>query len=794
MAPADWDDPAGQSLVAVLAAPDGAGGRVILVVHRGTEPIEVAPPAPAGAWLVLADSADPAHAGPISGESLTVAPRSVLVLAEAIELSRKAAPADTAALSRLAAAAGVSPEWWGVDGARRAVSPDTQRAILSALGLPAESPRQALESLGELAETKDRRPLPPVMVRRVGEAVVVPLRFPAAGAPPRTALRIEAEDGSVRRLIADAEAGAIVAETGRDGRPGGVLQVALPALAVGRYRLVREDAPGAVCSLTIAPPTSFTPAAQGQGRRLFGLSVQLYALARAGDQGIGDFTTLGQLGAAAAARGAATVAINPLHMLFGQIRDRASPYYPSDRRFLDPIYLDLAKLPGATVDPAAAARLSGLEDIDHAAVWALKSAAIEAAFAAAPEPEGLAAFVAAGGDPLRTFAVFQALAEARPELSWRDWPAELRDPSSAAVRAFAEAHPDRVRFHQYAQWLCETQLAEAARTASGLEIGICRDLAVGVAPDGAEAWAKAALLAAGASIGAPPDAFSADGQVWGLPPFSPLALEADGYAHVRDLFAANMRSAGALRIDHVLGLSRQFWVPAGASGADGAYVAWPFQDLLGELAMESERAGCLIVGEDLGTVADGLRETLSAEEVLSYRVLPFEMDQGRFRPASSYPPRALACVSTHDLPPLAGWWAGGEIIERRDLGLLSPPAAAEALAQRALDKRALIDALAEAGLALPGADAGRLTAAEVAPAIHAFVARTPSLLAVAQVEDLAGAERSINLPGTDRERPNWRRRIATPLERLFGPPAAEAILAAISAGRAGFRFGGKPAS
>ncbi len=306
---------------------------------------------------------------------------------------------------------------------------------------------------------------------------------------------------------------------------------------------------------------------------------------------------------------------------------------------------------------------------------------------------------------------------------------------------------------------------------------------MGAAPDGAEAWAHARLQAQGVSIGAPPDPLGALGQNWGLPPYDPHLLRADGYRSLAELFAANMRHAGALRIDHVMGLTRQFWVPEGADGSEGAYVAFPLSDLLGELALESESARCLVIGEDLGTVPEGLRDTLSEARVLSYRVLPFERDGTYFKPPTAYPRLAWACVATHDLPPLAGWWDGLDILERRNLGLLSPADAGLAFAERLADKQALIDALASAGLCAPEVDPSSPLTDELTAAIHAFAARTPSLLAAAQVEDLAGERVAINLPGTDTERPNWRRRIATPLDQLFEGPLAQAILTALRAER-----------
>jgi len=784
--PADWDDPRGQTLVMVLAEPDAGGlDRVAVVTHRSPAAVGVALPQPRDgfAWSVLADSGDPGRAGPLDAAELTVARRSVVVLAEAAAAGRRRAGADPELLGRLAQAAGIAPVWWNLKGERHQVSPDTQQALLAAMGWPAETSQQAVDQLRRLAETYDRRPLPFAIVGRTGETVEVPLRFEASGAPALTWVTVHGEDSEVRRLRVSPQTCREAESTARDGRPCSLLRLELPPLAPGRYRLTREDRPDAVCHLTIAPPTCFAPSALADGRRVFGLSAQLYSVRRRGDQGIGDLTTLGELGVAAAQQGAAMLAINPLHALFDDRRDRASPYYPSDRRFLDPIYLDVEP-----IDPAgsvAASELSNRPTIDYPAVWALKARALEASFARAPDPPGLADFIAENGEALARFATFQAIAETQAGAPWRAWPAGLRDPTSPQVVALARGRGGRVRFHQYLQWLCERRLADAAGEASGLSLGFCRDLAVGAAPDGAEAWSNAALLADGMSIGAPPDQFNAAGQAWGVPPFDPLRLEADGYGHPAELFARNMRHAGAIRIDHVMGLARLFWIPDGAAPAEGAYVAYPMADLLGQLALESTRARCLVVGEDLGTVPAGLRETLAEQQILSYRVLPFERDGSAFRPPGAYPRLALACVSTHDLPPFVGWWENIDIAERLDLNLIHPDEAERAHAERLAEKTALLRALEEAGLIEPGRDVARTPASDVIAAAHAFIAATPSFLALAQVEDLAGERVAVNLPGTDFERPNWRRRLAAPLDELIASEASQAILRAMRAARTG---------
>ncbi len=754
-ASADWDDPSGRTLVMVLAEPtaDSDLDRVVVALHRAHAETEIAvPEARDGhAWMLLADSADPARTGPVATATLALGPRSVTILAEAkTQAPRPRTGTDPVILSRLARAAGVAETWESVDGVRHTVSPDTEKALLAALRLPAGSTQEALESLHRL----ERKPLlPPALVARIGEPIALPLTDQGR----RVWLTIEDETGSVTRLRADGT------------------NATLPDLPMGRYRIRREDAPDTLCTLTVAPRACHWPGALADGRRLTGLSAQVYAIARAGDQGIGDFTTLGELGAQTARHGGAILGINPLHARFADRREWASPYYPSDRRFLDPIYLDL---------PEAADSAPNGPMIDYPGVWAAKAKALEARVAAIGDDPDLAAFIAAGGQALARFATFEAISETRPGQAWRDWPAELRDPASAGVRAFAEANATRVRHHQALQWLCERQLADAAKAASALPLGFGRDLAIGAAPDGAEAWSQSHLLADVVSIGAPPDPLGPNGQIWGLPPFDPNAVRADGYAAPAALFAANVRHAGALRIDHVMGLARQFWIPHGADGSEGAYVAFPLEDLLGVLALESERAGCLIIGEDLGTVPPGLRERMARERLLSYRVLPFEREKsGAFRPPAVYPPVAWGCVATHDLPPLAGWWAGADIDERRRLGLMDAAAEAAARAERSADRAALIAALAEAGLTDSATDPDGPLGDALAAAVHRYIARTPAALAIAQAEDLAGAREAVNLPGTDTERPNWRRRVETPLEQLFDLPRAQAILAAMRAER-----------
>ncbi|MBE7220180.1 MAG: 4-alpha-glucanotransferase, partial [Caulobacteraceae bacterium] len=375
-------------------------------------------------------------------------------------------------------------------------------------------------------------------------------------------------------------------------------------------------------------------------------------------------------------------------------------------------------------------------------------------------------------DALRRFATFEAISEVHPDKHWQIWPDALRRADHPAVAAFAAAHAPRVRFHSYLQWLSDAQLARAAAWAgsAGLSIGFYRDLAVGCAPDGAEAWANPLDYAQGVSVGAPPDPFSASGQVWSLPPPSPLGRHRTGGGLFGNLLESNMRHAGALRIDHAMGLSRLFWVPDGMPGSAGAYVANDFEANLADVALVSHRAQCLVIGEDLGTVQEGFRERLAAEDILAYRVLFFERDDNRFKPARTYPRTAVACVATHDIAPLAGWWRGRDTDERLATGQIDEAAAEAARGARVRERAMLAEAVGQPALA-GGDDFPALSRA-----VHDFVAEAPSMLVVTQAEDLVGEEEGVNLPGTDRERPNWRRRLAATSAEIFDRADREGTL------------------
>ena len=799
MSPAAWSDSSGSLLVAVFAAPrEGGVDRVAAALNRAGASAELAlPPPRAGmAWRVIVDTDAPdAPERPLAiADRCRIAARACLILAEGETPggARSRAP-SAATIDALAGAAGVAADWWDLGGKRTIVSPESKIALLKALGLAAASEDEARDSLGRvLDETRLRRVPPSLLVRR-GET---------ASAPVRAALgtceaRIEREDGSVVEWRAPA--GVAVERTLADGRTVAEQTLALPELPIGRHRLVVD---GVDCALTVAPPACW--GAEDNPSKRFGVTAQLYALRRAGDQGIGDFSTLAETGEAAGGAGAAYLGVSPMHMLFPRDREKASPYYPSDRRFLDPILIDVfdAGLPRdadaeaaltALAPPAASASATRL--VDYSEVWRVKRTALEAlhaafARAAAARPRDALvadyrAFVAEGGERLRRFAAFQAIAASEAGENWRQWPELLRDGDAKALAAAIDSHRQNFDLALFCQWVADRQLARAADRArrGGLGIGFYRDLAIGAAPDGAEAWAHGAALTRGATVGAPPDPVSLQGQNWCLPAPNPLIGARQGWSDLSALYAANMRHAGLLRIDHAMGLQRLFLIPDGARPADGAYLSYPLDDLVGHIALESQRARCMVVGEDLGTVAEGFRSRMARANILGMRVLWFERSGAGFSPPAGYPRLSVACVATHDLATLAGWWRGADIAELLALGLRSLAQAGDEIAARRADKRGLVAALLAAGMieAAPGEDAPLDDA--TAAAVHAFIGGAGSLFASAQIDDLADEAVATNLPGTDRERPNWRIRTGGDVAAVFASPRARAILAALAKGR-----------
>ncbi len=666
------------------------------------------------------------------------------------------------------------------------------------MGLPAGDAGEVADSNHQLAGEAWERTLPPVVVlrRRPGSSPVVPLTLPEADLEGVVAWDLEPAPGEPE-------------EEGRHPHRG---TVRVPELTVqdkvdlegARYRRLALPLPGGLpegywdlrvttpagrearTRVVLTPPAAWEPPWMARQERLWGVAAHLCSLRRDGDLGIGDFGHLEPLVRLAAGLGARLVGLNPFHALFLQHPERCSPYAPSDRRFLDARYLDVTAVTGFEVTPEVnrrlestslrrtLARLRTADHVDYRVVMRLKLDLLNRLHAAfrerstagripAEEAEDYTAFRARTGRGLEHFALFETIQQVhRGRL-----PAPLCDPDGAASSAFAAAHEEELEFHRFLQWQADRQLTAAARTAAGEGLeGFYRDLAVGADPRGSEVWSQPGLFASGVCFGAPPDAFNAAGQDWGMPPWDPRALRERAYAPFIEVVRANLRGAAALRIDHVMALRRLFWVPAGSPAVEGPYVRYPFEDQLGVLALESRRARALIVGEDLGTVPEGFRERLTAEGVLSYRLMMFERwPSGFFLGPDRYPERSVATFTSHDLPTLAGWWKGSDLSERRELGLLGERTLEELETERETGRERLRSALSDQDL--PGAGStGPEDLKEVALGVQRFLARSPARVMMANLDDLLLEERQLNQPGTVKEYPNWRRRLTRPLEDL----------------------------
>lgn len=539
-------------------------------------------------------------------------------------------------------------------------------------------------------------------------------------------------------------------------------------------------------------------------RRAWGVSLMLYELRSARNWGIGDFADLAAVSRTVAQAGAEFVGVNPLHAQFLSDPHRCSPFSPSNRLFLNPLYIAVDQIDGVHLDPedqAELERLRALDAVDYASVTALKLRHLAAAFsrgATHRDRHAFEAFVQTGGEALHGHALFEALSEKLVAdgfgAGWTTWPEAYQDHASTEVQAFAVENRSRVDFYMWLQFLADEQLGHAAQTAeeAGMRIGLYLDFAVGESPDGSATWSNPDLVLPGMTIGAPPDFFTADGQEWGLAPPSPTTMRRTLFAQYKQTMHALTRHAGALRIDHAMALWQLFLVPPKGKPADGAYLHYPIEDMLDILTEVSQENGTVIIGEDLGYVPDGFQDVMRDSRILSYRILYFEKDDGGFFAPKDYPPLALACLSTHDLPTLRGWWRGDDVDLRLEHGLIDEDAAEEQRETRAKERRKLIEGMLWFRV-LDEADrkeaesAARDKTSELPEAImvatHRMVARTPSLLAGVRLADLTGEEKPTNLPGTVDSYPNWRLKNSTPIEDLADAPFFSTICAVMRAER-----------
>ncbi|BBX25458.1 4-alpha-glucanotransferase [Mycolicibacterium alvei] len=704
------------------------------------------------------------------------------------------------ALLELARRYGVAAEFDDWTGCRTAVAASTLVAVLDALGVKAGTERECADALAAHDRRYWQQRLPPIVLGQAG----MPSSFwvhVTHGDPVHLALSLE--DGTERGDLRQLENNRPPYDLG--DRLVGEATFELPAdLPLGYHRLrLREG------DFHTETPVVISPAAVGlptrlDRRRAWGLAVQLYSVRSHHSWGTGDLTDLTDLAVwSAAEHGAGFILVNPLHAAAPTAPMEPSPYLPTSRRFGNPLYLRVeaitefasvrhrGRLRGlrTTVNKRADRRAT----IDRDAAWQAKRTALEQVYRverSAGRERAYAAYRSRQGRSLEEFAVWCALAE-QYGADWHAWPRALQHPGNPEVAAFAAAHPDAVDFHRWLQWVLDDQLTAAQATAvqAGMTLGIVSDLAVGVDPDGADAWALQDVLALGVTAGAPPDEFNQLGQDWSQPPWRPDRLAEQAYEPFRASVEMALRHAGGVRIDHIIGMFRLWWIPKGAAPTEGTYVRYDHDAMIGIIALEAHRAGALVVGEDLGTVEPWVRDYLRERGLFGTSILWFESDgSGQPLPAERWREYCLSSVTTHDLPPTPGYLAGEHVRLREELGLLTRSADQESAADRAA-QAAWLDELRRVGLLGPDPDTD-----QIVTALYRYLSRTPSKLLALSLADAVGELRTQNQPGTTDEYPNWRIPLAGPdgrrllLEDVFADPRA-AALSEVVAGITGHRDG-----
>ncbi|MCG5433170.1 4-alpha-glucanotransferase [Mycobacterium sp. MYCO198283] len=705
-----------------------------------------------------------------------------------------------ASLAELARRHGVATEYEDWSGRDVAVPEQTVVAVLAALGVDAADADRRAAALAAHDRVYWARTLPATVIAREGAEQAFHVHV-THGEPVEVA--VACEDGStrddLRQLPND------TAPFDLDGRLVGEATFALPTdLPLGYHRLrARAGGPGAAVDATatviVTPGWLGIPPALGD-RRGWGLATQLYSARSRQSWGVGDLTDLGDLAVWSAARhGADYILVNPLHAAAPTLPMEPSPYLPTSRRFVNPIYLRVEAVPEYAYVPKrrrleelrsrVQRRAARTDAIDRDTAWTAKRRALRRLHRVertAGRQVAYEAYRQRAGAALDDFATWCALADAHGA-DWRQWPAGLQRPDSPAVAEFAVRHASEVDFHRWLQWQLDEQLATAQTRAvqAGMALGVMHDLAVGVHPSGADAWALQDVLALGVTAGAPPDEFNQLGQDWSQPPWRPDQLQERAYEPYRALIANVLRHAGGVRIDHIIGLFRLWWIPAGAPPTDGTYVRYDHEAMIGIAALEAHRAGAVVVGEDLGTVEPWVRDYLRERGLLGTSILWFEFDRDAREddtplPAERWREYCLSAVTTHDLPPTAGYLAGEHVRLRDSLGLLTKPVDEELAGDRA-QQQAWLAELRRVGL-LEGDDPDVDT---IVLALHRYLHRTPSRLLSLALTDAVGDVRTQNQPGTTDEYPNWRVPLSGPdrtpllLDDVYTDARAAALAAAM---------------
>lgn len=721
-------------------------------------------------------------------------------------------------IRQLAQLYGIADSYFDYRGRPKQVSLESQSAILSALGVEVGDDAAAEAAIHEHEARRWTGFLPPVAVFTSGKPMSLPIAVPVNLRAQSVEWNVTLENGQPRSGIARLAQLKMAEAAEVDKLSYRRVLLPLPDLPLGYHTasLALDTGLQGTMRIIVTPEHCFEAPAIVAGKRLWGIAVQLYSLRADDNWGVGDFRDLRNLIQLAAPLGCGIIGLNPLHALMPANPAHISPYSPSNRQFLNVLYISVEDVPDLAECAPARKRvaeaqfqatlkeLRATRNVDYVRVAAAKFEILSLLYAnfreqhlSANTPRGAAfrQFQTIQGEPLRLHAIYDALdghlrLQGPQYWGWPSWPEEYRDPTSPAVQRFARERPEDVEYFQYLQWLAAEQLsaAQSAARHAGMAVGMYGDVAVGANPAGSETWSNRHLYLQGASVGAPPDALALKGQDWGIPPQDPNELRTQQYEPFINLVRNMMRYVAALRFDHVMTLYRLWWVPRGLLSKDGTYVHYPLADLIAILALESQRNHCIVIGEDLGTVPEAMTEAMEHYRAYHYKVLLFEqLPDGTFKQPNVYVPGAMAVVTTHDLPTLRGWWEVSDVTLRAQLDLYpSDELRQQAYDARVKDRVSLLRALVAAGLWYwrDGEPLPPYSAA-LSRAVHAFIGLSSANIALLQIEDLIGMTDPVNVPGTDTEHANWQRKVSASIADIFSNPATKDILAAMEVARRG---------
>ncbi|MCW7554239.1 4-alpha-glucanotransferase [Endozoicomonas gorgoniicola] len=716
---------------------------------------------------------------------------------------------DQPLVEQLAALSGVCGNYEDWAGRPVSVPTELKIPILQAMGFNLSNNDNTRAAIDHCQQQQWEHLVAPVNVVHQGQPFTIDMYIPESRLSNAFKGEFELESGRRRSISVKADSLEIIDRQSFPDRDLVKLSLELPEdLPTGYHRLTLKNRNlEAISLIIVAPATCYEPESLKQGHKIWGSAIQLYTLRTEHDWGIGDFSSLKQLAEKLASQGAHIVGLNPIHALYPANPLHASPYSPSSRNFINPLYLDVTAIPefadstearAMVNDPGfqgAIADARKAEYVDYVQVASLKFKVLALLFkefqhnhvkTGTPRGKAFLNFCDIRGASLDRHATYEALYAHFRQLDimswgWPCWPDDYQTPDSDAVKGFSEQNRDAIDYYKYLQWLSEIQLAEAQKSAldAGMQVGIYRDLAVGVDRGGADVWSNRAVYCLDASVGAPPDGVAPQGQNWGLPPFNPVTLKQQHYAPFIEMVRSNMSHCGALRIDHVMGLLRLWWCPNGKTADFGAYTYYPLNDLLGIIKLESQRRECLVFGEDLGTIPPEIEASLPPARCYSNEVVLFSCEGDRFMSPGEFRPMALTCISNHDVPTLKAWWNCLDLDLRHELGIYNAEKTEAQKLARHQDKMALVHTLIDINERPRGMNPDHISTLgytrDVMEKLHYYLAKTTSKIVVLQLEDVLQIESPVNVPGTSSEYPNWQRKLTETLESLFADESNQAL-------------------